>query len=252
MTTGYEFQGITHGSASMLNQSIDSIATFVAQRLFGYRFPFGAAPKRGLAVEAGVVAVLARGAKLSVATDHAVRQFDDETRLNTHEPVEKRDAEREHIAPMIELALEALADYGEAVVPAAGQEQVTLVCKTDEWSLPIIGYLDMRFPAVDKIVDLKTTLRMPSEMSAAHQRQRAIYAKATGDAVEFLYVTPKKTAFKADGDVDAIMAEIKTHFIRLEALLRLDPEMIRQIIPVQPESFYWKGAEHIRKELFDL
>ena len=247
--TGYQRHGIKHASASMLNKFIDAPDAWAAQYIFKHRFPFGAMPKRGQAVETGLVAVLMAGMSVAGATEKAIKQFNRETLLDNDE---KRDAERENIAPMIELAVTALKDYGRAEVPQTGQEKINMICKTDDWTLPVIGYLDMRFPKVNKIVDLKTTLKMPSVMSPAHQRQRAIYAKATGDDVEFLYVTPKKFEFKADGDVDAVIAEIKTHLIRMERFLRLDEETIKNIVPVNPDTFYWRDAAHIRKELFDL
>ena len=247
--SSYDARGIKWGSASMFNQWIAAPDVFVAQRSFKRRMEFGSAATRGQATEAGVVFVVARGETVAAATEMAIDQ-------STREPAlggdERRDIERENIAPMIEQAVAALKDYGEAEVPAGKQEKVTILCRTPEWSLPIIGYLDFRFPRVSKIVDLKTTMRMPLVMSAAHQRQRAVYAKATGENVEFLYCTPKKAEFKADGDVDLLMAEIKTHLIRLEKFLRLDDDMIQAIVPVLPDSFYWRGSEAVRAELYDL
>lgn len=246
---GFDKHKIKWGSASMFNQWIGAPDVFVAQRIFKRRMEFGAAAKRGQATETGVVFVLARGETVALATEKAIDQFNRETALDGDE---RRDIERDYIAPMIEQAVDALKDYGEAEVPTGKQEKVTILCRTPEWSLPIIGYLDFRFPRVSKIVDLKTTTRMPSVMSAAHQRQRAVYAKATGENVEFLYCTPKKAEIKADGDVDALMAEIKTHLIRMEKFLRLDDDMIRAIVPVLPDSFYWRGSEAVRAELFNL
>ena len=246
---GYKKHGFKHGSASMLNLWINAPDVFVAQRIFKRWSEFGAAAKRGLAAEAGVVAVVARGMAVAAATELAVEQYNRDTALGGDE---RRDIERENIAPMIEQAVGALKDYGEADVPPGRQEKIAMMCRTNEWSLPIIGYIDMRFPRVQKIVDLKTTLRMPAIMPANHQRQRAIYAKATGEDVEFLYVTPTKAEIKADGDIDAVIADIKTHLIRLEKFLRLDDDMIQAIVPVRPDSFYWRGDEVARAELFNL
>jgi hypothetical protein len=247
--SSYDDRGILWGSPSMINQYIAAPDVFCAQRIFKRRMQFGAAAKRGQATEAGVVFVVARGETVASATEMAVDQFNRDTALGGDD---RRDIERDHIAPMLEQAVNALKDYGEAEVPTGQQEKVTILCRTPEWSLPIIGYLDFRFPRVSKIVDLKTTMRMPPVMSAAHQRQRAVYSKATGEVVEFLYVTPKRAEFKADGDVDLLMAEIKTHLIRLEKFLRLDDDMIQAIVPVEPDSFYWTGSEAVRAELYNL
>ena len=91
-------------------------------------------------------------------------------------------------------------------------------------------------------------------MTKSHQRQRAFYAKGSGNAiVKFLYVTPKKVALLEDGDPDELMAEIKLHLTRQEAFLRLgDKEFLRSIVPVNPDSFYWRGDEAVRKQLYGL
>jgi hypothetical protein len=49
------------------------------------------------------------------------------------------------------------------------------------------------------------------------------------------------------------MTEIKAHLTRQEAFLRLgDKELLRSIVPVDPSSFYWRGDEEVRKELFNI
>jgi hypothetical protein len=104
------------------------------------------------------------------------------------------------------------------------------------------------------VIDLKTTGRMPSTMSAEHQLQRAIYQKAKGNmGVKFLYVTPKKASMLEDGDPAELLAQAKVQITRMEAFLRtLDKETAKAIVPVQPNSFYWKGNEALRKEFYGL
>tara|TARA_R110000744_G_scaffold153061_1_gene267361 strand:+ start:466 stop:645 length:180 start_codon:yes stop_codon:yes gene_type:complete len=58
---------------------------------------------------------------------------------------------------------------------------------------------------------------------------------------------------KEDGNPDELMAEIKVHLSRQEKFLRLgDKELLRDIVPVNPDSFYWRGDEDIRKKLFGI
>jgi len=50
-----------------------------------------------------------------------------------------------------------------------------------------------------------------------------------------------------------LMAEIKIHLTRQEAFLRLgDKEFIASVVPVNRDSFYWRGNEKVRKELFGI
>ena len=104
------------------------------------------------------------------------------------------------------------------------------------------------------VIDLKTTGRCPSVMSAEHQLQRAIYQKAKGNQiVKFLYVTPKKTNLLEDGDPSEILRKTKTQITRMERFLRSgNARDVASVIPVNPNTFYWNGAEEIREELYGL
>ena len=71
--------------------------------------------------------------------------------------------------------------------------------------------------------------------------------------MKFLYVTPKKVDMKEDGDADELMAEIKRHLTRQEAFLRMgNKELLRDIVPVNPDSFYWRGDANTRLKLFGV
>ena len=54
------------------------------------------------------------------------------------------------------------------------QEKVEV--KVEDLPVPVIGYIDFLFK--DKIVDLKTTNRMPSNPTEAQKRQMALYSMA--------------------------------------------------------------------------
>ena len=56
----------------------------------------------------------------------------------------------------------------------AYQEKVEV--PIDDMPVPIIGYIDFRFK--DKIVDLKTSTRMPTRPTEAQKRQMALYSMA--------------------------------------------------------------------------
>ena len=60
--------------------AVDAIDVFVAEKLFGKRSPFGAAPMRGICIEDGVVDVVYHGMKIEEAVKKAeekVRQAHD-------------------------------------------------------------------------------------------------------------------------------------------------------------------------------
>lgn len=251
--TGFSQHGITHSSPSQINKWASAPDVWIAEKLFGHKFSTSAAAERGTAVEVGLVMML-DGYDRQLALDAALSCFDRATPF-----MDKREYERENIEPMLDMAYAALMEAGMSnrIIPSkldnSAQEKVEILCRGDGWELPIMGYLDLRF--ADCIIDLKTTGRMPSVMSIAHQRQRALYAKATGLPVEFLYVTPKKAEFKEDGDVNEVLGEMKAILNRQERFLRVSPckRLLAEIVPMtERDSMYWKNDLNIRKEVFGI
>jgi hypothetical protein len=244
---GFTKHSIKHLSASSINLWTNAPDVWVAQYLFGKRTPMGAAAMRGICTEDAVVAVLT-GKNRDGALDAALEKFDSYFPLGD----EKTTKERSMIEPCMDLALGELQQYGEPEFPEEGQEKISITAKTEDYEIPVIGFLDLVFPKHGLVIDLKTTGRMPSTMSAEHQLQRAIYQKARGNQiVKFLYVTPKKANLLEDGDPSELLGRAKKQISRLEKFLRAgSKEDIAEVIPVNPNTFYWNGAEAIREELY--
>lgn len=244
---GFEKHGIKHLSPSSINLWTNAPDVWVAQYLFGKRGPMSAAAMRGICTEDAVVAVL-QGKNADGALDQALEKFDQTFPIGN----EKTTKERAMIQPCMELAVQELEQYGEPEFPEEGQEKISITAKTDDYEIPVIGYLDLVFPKHGVVIDLKTTGRCPSVMSAEHQLQRAIYQKAKGNQiVKFLYVTPKKTNLLEDGDPSEILRRTKIQITRMERFLRSgNARDVASVIPVNPNTFYWNGAEDIRQELY--
>ncbi len=250
---GFERHGVGHTSPSQLNMWAESPDAWVAKYLYGAKFSFGAAPLIGTLVERVVAEALCGGSYENALT-LAESDFKKQTALAS-----EKDRERiGDIDAMALNALEVLRPYGEPefIHKLTGREQqkIELVCNGDNWTLPIIGYLDFVYPKHGLIIDLKTTLRCPSEISISHARQAAVYSKAKGNMnCMMLYVTPKKMAMHGVDDVPAVLAEIKALLNRQEAFLRLgDKELLRSVVPVRADSFYWNTDAHVRRELYGV
>jgi hypothetical protein len=250
---GFEKHGLTHLSASSINLYASAPDVWVVSYLFGRKTPMGPAAWRGICTEDAVVQIL-MGDSETAAIDQALEKFDKRFPIGD----EKTSAERRRIQPMTQLAIEELVEFGKPEFPEDEehpQEKISITAKGEEgWSIPVIGYLDLVYPQHGVVIDLKTTGRIPSTMSAEHQLQRAIYAKAKGNmSVRFLYVSEKKTSMLEDGDPTELLAQAKVQISRMEAFLRhCDKETARAIVPVQPSSFYWQGAEDLRKEFYGI
>jgi hypothetical protein len=253
-SNGFERHNIDHLSASSINLWANAPDVWVMQYLHGLRTPMGAAAWRGICTEDAVVQIL-MGESETAAIDQALAKFDKRFPIGD----EKTTAERARIKPMVQLAIEELIEFGKPEFPEVeegenNQEKISITAKGDGWSIPVIGYLDLVFPQHGVVIDLKTTGRIPSTMSAEHQLQRAIYAKAKGNmAVKFLYVSEKKTLMREDGDPTELLAQAKVQISRIEAFLRhCDKDTAKAIVPVQPSSFYWSGNEDLRKQFYGI
>lgn len=247
---GFEKNNINHLSASSINLWTNAPDIWVAKYLLKRGTPFGPAPKRGQCVEKAVVHTLL-GESETKAIKDAIQDFDDEFLMGD----EKTTKERDLIEPMVQIALEELVEFGKPEFSTGtDQERIEIKAKGDGWEIPVIGFLDLVYPAHGTVVDLKTTTRIPSTMSADHQLQRAIYAKAKGNmAVKFLYVSAKKANWLEDGDVAGTLAKAKAQIGRMEAFLRHhDADSAAACVPVNPAHYFWKGAEEMRREIYGL
>ena len=250
---GFEKHGIKHLSNSSISLWEANPAQWVMSYLLKEKRQTGPAMWRGIVVEDICVEVLNNDFSFGEALSRALIKFDGSITLAD----EKTEKERAAIEPMAALALEQLKKYGKPQFSIDGsQQQVSITCKGDGWKIPIIGYLDLVYPDHGLVVDLKTTMRLPSTMMQSHKRQRCIYQRCLGgnQQVKFLYVTPKKSGWLEDGDVETELATVKAHCNRLERFLSVsdDPKYLASIVPVDPTHFYWSDCIDQRKELFGI
>lgn len=216
---GFELHNIKHSSASSINLWNAAPDIWIAEKIFGIKSPVGAAAHRGNAVEAALVNILAYGVDKNEAINQAIQVFNGKTALSGGEDNEK---ERSSIPSFVDQGLEALAPFGKPFFERGGeQNKIDLLCNGDGWSLPVIGYLDLVYPEHGLVIDIKTSHRAPSEMSADHNRQCAIYRRACGNShVRFLYLTPKKSVWHECPDIDGTLSEIKAILNDQEKFLR--------------------------------
>jgi hypothetical protein len=245
MTDGFTKHGIGHLSPSSLNLWINCPGLWVAEKIFGHRGAASPAMFRGIAVEDAVVGVLSKGMSVDDSVATALKKFDARFFIGS----EKTTAERDMVAPMVGQALKVLEPLGEPDFAEGAQHKVELVCNCGDFKIPVIGYLDLLYPQHGRVIDIKSTSRIPSRMSAEHILQRGIYQRAKQNhMVEFLYVSASKASLLSDGEVADVLRRVKYHIARLEAFLRLlDKEQMRAIVPLADSSFYFQGGDVLSK-----
>lgn len=251
MTNGFEKHGIKHMSPSSLNMWAECPGAWVAKYLYGHQFKFGVALQIGILVEKVVANALLERMTLDDAIKEAEGVFNKQNALNTNEKDRARVAD---IRSMSEIAYAELKPYGKPDFDGEEQHKIELMCKGDGWELPVIGFLDFKFPEHGVCIDLKTTLRIPSTMSDSHRRQQAIYKRALGNyGVKFLYVSPKKASLLDNEDDAASLVQVKAILNRQERFLRMgDAETIKSIVPCNAGSFYWNGCESDRMNFYGI
>lgn len=235
----FERFGIEHLSASHLNKAQANLAAWFVSYIEKYREPTNAAMARGNSIEQGLEAWL-QDRDFAEPLVEATKEFNKRTAMGCTE--ESRQKELANFPGYIEQGQIALKDYGEA---SGYQEKVSI--ELDGIPVPVIGYTDFTFDAEGKIPDLKTTMRMPSQISAPHIRQGAIYQAAKSNhAIEFMYVTPKKHAvYTLDADAAKHGLEecrqIATRLMAFMDKFETKEEMAAVIIP-DYDSFYFNGS----------
>ena len=240
----FEQHGIEHLSPSSINSWINAGSLWVLEKLLGFRGQMGASAHRGTATEVGVsLGLFDHAATLDACVSAALPVYDKLTALSG-DP--KRDAERLVIPGMVKQGL-ALREHGVPITPnepgrfgTAPQHKVEI--RLEGVDVPVIGYLDWMYP--EEILDLKSTLRVPSSMSETHIRQASVYKTAHMDKrVRFFYVSDKRsekhTLTKEQYDI--AMRELTYSAQRLGRFLALsdDAHELAAIVPHSSESFYF-------------
>ena len=235
----FEKHGIGHLSASSINLFIAQPALWACSYLMKMRTPVGPAAHRGTAIECGVEAGLFDPAMpVAECGKLAMEKFHSLTRLSADGRIEK---ERATIEPSVEVALAELRQYGVPDKPADGRQH-KIELHIEGVAVPVIGYLDFKWSAHGIIGDLKTTARIPSEISDAHARQGAIYTHSGSNMqTRMIYVSSKKVAVYAVEDAAVRLAEFIRAAQSIERLLSLtdDSEKLTRCFAPDMSSFYW-------------
>lgn len=240
---------IQHLSASQLSTFCADPSYWLAQKVLGLRTPSSHAMERGKAVETGIVAGL-KGSSVEEAQAAALRAFDEAGQYGGL--TGDADKERDAIPGMVEQGIAALIEYGEPDFPEEGQHKITLNVRFGEGEdqvIPLIGFLDLVYP--DRIIDIKSTLRVPSEMSFAHRLQAAIYGRSAGGNkdIAFCYISPKKSSLLRPENIAADQELVRAIVKRMAAFLSLgDSETLRQAVPIVFDSWSWRGLENDRRK----
>jgi hypothetical protein len=243
----FERHGIHSLSVSSINLFAAEPALWVMEYLLKKRGRVNASMHRGTACEAGITHGLLHP---NVSVEHcqaiALVEYD---RLTALSGDPRRIREREIIAPIVATGLAELRPYG---IP--DEVQIRIDVTLDGVPVPFVGYADFGWSARGLIIDLKTQIRPPSEISAAHARQVALYTHNTNHTACVAYITPMKASVHTLENREAHISAIVNIARRMERFLKIsnDPNELAGIVVPNWESYHWSdpATRALGREVF--
>lgn len=243
----FEQYNITHLSVSKCNRYQADPALTVLEDLMGFKSIVGCAAYRGTASEHGVALGLTTDATLDECQAAALLEFDKLSALSTDSGREK---ERAAVPGIVEMALAELKPYGK---PSETQRKIEW--STPELPVPFVGFIDFIWADHGIIVDLKSQLRLSSEINSRHARQVALYCAACGDNYDgrVTYATPKKAAtYKVENMREhvAALVRIGKAIERFLSVSSSVDELAQMVVP-NTDSFYYSDPL-MRQKAFEV
>jgi len=233
-TNPFERHGIHALSVSSINLFAAEPALWVMEHLLKRKGRVSPSMHRGTACEAGIAyGLLHPDADVEHCQSIALTEYDTLTALSG-DP--RRARERETIAPIVANGLSELRNYG---IPDEVQRRIEV--NFDDIPVPFIGFIDFGWSAIGLTLDLKTQIKPPSEISAPHSRQVALYTHKTNREARVAYATPIKTVIYNLEDRATHITAIINIARRMEKFLAIsnDPYELAGLVVPNWESFYW-------------
>lgn len=248
MMNPFEAHGLDHVSPSQINLFCAAPALWVMEKLLKIRSPVGAAAHRGTAAEDGIIAGLIELTKpVEECIEIANRRFRELTALS-RDP--NRAKEGDAVAGIVKQGLKELRPYG---VPTSTQGKIKY--EAEGLAVPIIGFYDLRWEGQGILTDIKTQLKLSSEIKTPHARQVSLYKAAISDNLDcrISYITDKKSATyhleNYRNHVDALL-KIALTMQRFLAISN-DAHELAGLVAPDTDSFYFNNPV-ARQNAFEL
>lgn len=245
----FEQHGILNLSATSLNLWAAEPAMWCLQKLAKKKTGVGPAAHRGTAAETGIVmGLLDPDAKLVDCQQAALDQFDELTRFDLNPKCAK---ERDAIPGIVEQGIKKLKPAG---IPDEIQQEINVMLP--DIPVPFKGFVDVGWKKHGIRLDIKSQLRLSSEISEPHRRQVSLYLHGTNMTGRVCYITPKAAEIYVIEDAAAHVEELRQIGLRLMNFLALSDDtekLLRTVVP-NYSSFYWNdaGARAAGREVFGI
>ena len=207
--------------------------------LFGVKSPSGAGAVRGIAEEYALAEKYEKGFFDFKALDTKFIALCCESNvdLNDGKTLKERDALQGFGS-----VLDANFKYDNL---ETYQEKVEV--NIEDLPVPVIGYVDFLFK--DKIVDLKTTNRMPSNPTEAQKRQMALYSMAyPKKSVDLFFASSKQHKIFTLSNLTKYKKQIKNLAFTIQRFLSLSSDKHELASFEYPNFDKWEWSDAMKKE----
>lgn len=241
----FAVHGINYLSPSSINTYINDNALWVARYLFGVKSSSGASAVRGIATEA------------ALADKYEKKTFDFKyldmhfMSLCAESGVDLGDTKTAKEKKLLEGFGKVIDENFNYDNLEAYQEKVSV--QLDDLPVPIIGYIDFRF--ADKIVDLKTTTRMPTRPTEAQKRQMALYSMAyPKSSVDLFFASPKEHKVFTLKNLSVYKKQLEKVALGIQKFLSVsnDKHEIASLVYPNLDSWLWTGMKEEASKIWSL
>ena len=241
----FAVHGINYLSPSSINTYINDNALWVARYLFGVKSSSGASAVRGIATEA------------ALADKYEKKTFDFKyldmhfMSLCAESGIDLGDTKTAKEKKLLEGFGKVIDENFNYDNLEAYQEKVSV--QLDDLPVPIIGYIDFRF--ADKIVDLKTTTRMPTRPTEAQKRQMALYSMAyPKSSVDLFFASPKEYKVFTLKNLSVYKKQLERVALGIQKFLSVsnDKHEIASLTYPNLDSWLWTGMKEEASKIWSL
>ena len=241
----FAVHGINYLSPSSINTYINDNALWVARYLFGVKSSSGASAVRGIATEA------------ALADKYEKKTFDFKyldmhfMSLCAESGIDLGDTKTAKEKKLLEGFGKVIDENFNYDNLEAYQEKVSV--QLDTLPVPIIGYIDFRF--ADKIVDLKTTTRMPTRPTEAQKRQMALYSMAyPKSSVDLFFASPKEHKIFTLKNLSVYKKQLEKVALGIQKFLSVsnDKHEIASLTYPNLDSWLWTGMKEEASKIWSL
>ena len=241
----FKAHGINYLSPSSINTYINDTSLWVARYLFKIKSSSGASAVRGIATEFVLADKYEKGVFDYNLLDVKFMSLCAESGIDLGDI---KTAKEKKLLKDFGSVIDKNFDYKNL---EAYQEKVEV--PIDDMPVPIMGYIDFRFK--DKIVDLKTSTRMPTRPTEAQKRQMALYSMAyPNSSVDLFFATPKEHKRFTLKNLTLYKKQLRKVALSIQKFLSIsdDKHELASLMYPNLDSWLWSGMKEEANKIWSV